>query len=130
MVAVSWSVSSLWMTLRNRRLRPSAACPDPVAQSHALSGAGAYRATVSNRPVASNPGRLGSTTGLSGPLWRSEGRGIIGVACGDDSPVFRSVDASTTVAKDLNVRVPAETGRGSGLGVRWDERRGHTPIQG
>jgi PEGA domain len=71
------------------------------------------------------PRRLGSTTGLSGPLWRSEGLGIIGVGRGDDSSlVFRSVDPSSGVARTLDVHLPSGTGRGSALAVRWDERHG------
>jgi hypothetical protein len=75
------------------------------------------------------PRRLGSTTGPSGPLWRSEGLGIIGVGRGDDSSlVFRSLDPNTGVARTLDVHLPSGTGRGSALAVRWDERHGRALV--
>ena len=76
-----------------------------------------------------SPRRLGSSTGLSGPLWRSEGLGLLAVGRSDNgSLVFRSVDPNTGVVKSLDTHVPTGTGRGSALAIRWDEQRGRALV--
>jgi hypothetical protein len=68
------------------------------------------------------PHRLGSATGLTRPVWRSEEPALLAVARRDDaSLLFRSVDPTTGEAKNVDVNVPSNVGRGSGLAIRWDE---------
>ena len=71
---------------------------------------------------SATPHRLGSATGLTGPVWRSEESALLAVARHDDaSLLFRSVDPTTGAAKNVDVNVPSNVGRGSGLAIRWDE---------
>src|SRR5262249_24103666 len=68
------------------------------------------------------PHRLGSATGLAGPVWRSEESVLFAVARREDgSLLFRSVDPTTGAAKNVDVNLPTNVGRGNALALRWDE---------
>ncbi len=76
-----------------------------------------------------SPRRLGSSTGLSGPLWRSDGLGVVGVGRSEDgSLAFRSLAPNSGAVKNLDVHLPTGTGRGNALAIRWDESHGRALV--
>ena len=74
------------------------------------------------------PRRVGSTTGVVGPVWRSDDV-LLGFARqGDCTLGVRAIDPTTAGVRDTGVRLPAGTGRGSGLAARWDEAHGYVVL--
>jgi len=79
---------------------------------------------------AVQPHRLGSSINTFGPVWRSEGV-LYGLARQDEgSLALRSIDPATGAVRDVGVRLPAGTGQGTGLAVRWDTSHGDALLLG
>ena len=74
------------------------------------------------------PRRLGSITGVVGPVWRSD-NSLLGFARQDDGTLgLRSIDPTSGAVHDTGVRLPAGTGQGSGLAARWDTVHGYAAL--
>jgi hypothetical protein len=74
------------------------------------------------------PRSLGTAINTFGPVWRSESA-LYGLGRQDDSTLaLRSIDPGSGAVRDLGVRLPAGTGQGSGLAVRWDTRYGRALL--
>ena len=76
----------------------------------------------------SQPRRLGSVTGVVGPVWRSSST-LFGFARqGDGTFSLRSIDPSSGALGDPGVSLPASTGQGAGVAVRWDVVHGYALL--
>jgi len=74
------------------------------------------------------PRRLGSITGVVGPVWRWD-NSLLGFARQDNGTLgLRSIDPSSGAVQDTGVRLPAGTGQGSGLSARWDAVHGYAAL--
>jgi hypothetical protein len=79
-------------------------------------------------PMAAQPRRLGTTLNTLGPVWRSE-HSLLGFGRRDEGTLaLRSIDPTSGAAHDLNVQVPASTGRGAGPAARWDVGHGQVLL--
>jgi hypothetical protein len=70
------------------------------------------------------PQRIGSLTGVSGPVWRSDQTVFGFVRQNDGTLSLSSIDPKSGTVQDTGVRVPAGVGQGAGLGARWDAAHG------
>jgi hypothetical protein len=74
------------------------------------------------------PRRLGSITGVVGPVWRSDGN-LSGFVRQDDGTLaLRSIDPDSGTLHDAGVRLPAGAGQGTGLAARWDGGHGYALL--
>ena len=74
------------------------------------------------------PRRVGSTTGVVGPVGRSD-NALLGFARQDDGTLgLRSIDPTSGAVHDTGVRLAAGTGQGSGLAARWDTVHGYAAL--
>jgi hypothetical protein len=73
---------------------------------------------------AAQPRRLGTALNTVGPVWRSPNALLSLVREDDGTLALRSVEETSGAVRDLGVRLPAGTGQGAGLAVRWDTSHG------
>jgi hypothetical protein len=93
---------------------------------------GVFVATVGGSTAGNTvPRRLGTATNLVAPVWR-DGPGdgtLLGLVRQEDGAIgIRAVDAATGKVQDLDARLPAGTGEGTGLAARWDAERGRALL--
>jgi hypothetical protein len=78
--------------------------------------------------TAIQPRRLGTAINMFGPTWRSE-NALFSLARQENGTLaLLSVDPTSGATRDLGLRLPAGTGQGAGLGVRWDARHGQALL--
>jgi hypothetical protein len=74
------------------------------------------------------PRRVGTAINTLSPVWRFANT-LYGFARQDSGTLaLRSIDPSTGAVRDPNVRLPAGTGQGRTLAVRWDTRHGYALL--
>jgi PEGA domain len=86
--------------------------------------------------TADDQRRVGSATGLLGPVWRAAGTGpdgdpVLAFARADDNGgplVLRAVDLDRGRVRDSGVRLPTDVAPGSVLGARWDAAHGRALL--
>jgi hypothetical protein len=75
-----------------------------------------------------HPRRVGTAINTLGPVWRSQ-NALYSFARQDDGTLaLRSIDPTSGATHDLGVRLPAGTGQGAGLAIRWDTRHGYALL--